>query len=443
MKASVIIPTYNREEILRLTLLSLTKQSIARDDYEVIVVDDGSQDKTAELVDSFKASIQLKYYYQEDLGYRVALARNEGIKRSVGKKLIFLDSGMVVPSTFIEEHIKAHDDIYKGTNSQTKKHYAVIGYVFGYALFKDFEHLKDKINFEEPDQSIEILRYEDSSADYRNQLYIRIDDDLSKLAFPWPLFWTTNVSVSRALTLEIGCFDENFITWGMEDLEFAYRLAEHQVIFKLARNACGIHYPHERNRNILITNQDNKLYFFRKYPNLQTEIYKFTAAMEFNNAYQNFLDIKRNREKTLSQDSSIIDPDAILKAFFQYEKMLIIGCEDGFLLSLFHNPIGLEADMLLLQKAKELYPNMQLYNGLGIQTIFASNSFDAILITGWLLALPQKFIDNILQEASRLSKNVYIFTDINIKQWEHLTICQNIPAGGEYMLYKITPSPKE
>lgn len=82
---SIIIPVYNAEKYLFETLSSLTG-----DDFqprEIIVVDDGSTDKSAEIARGFN---EIKYYFQENKG--VSVARNFGIECSKGDFITFLDA---------------------------------------------------------------------------------------------------------------------------------------------------------------------------------------------------------------------------------------------------------------------------------------------------------------------------------------------------------------
>lgn len=90
---SVIIPTFNRAEFLKEAIqsvldqdyfLGLDKERI----FEIIVVDDGSTDKTGEVVHSFESEI--RYVYQENRG--VSAARNTGLKHASGNFIAFLDS---------------------------------------------------------------------------------------------------------------------------------------------------------------------------------------------------------------------------------------------------------------------------------------------------------------------------------------------------------------
>jgi glycosyltransferase involved in cell wall biosynthesis len=81
---SVIIPTFNRKNFLKEAIYSVLKQKDVF--FEVIVVDDGSNDGTKEFIKNYP----IKYFYQENKG--PASARNLGIMNSNGKYIAFLDS---------------------------------------------------------------------------------------------------------------------------------------------------------------------------------------------------------------------------------------------------------------------------------------------------------------------------------------------------------------
>lgn len=86
---SVIVPCYNYGHFLPETLRSLQQQSM--DNWECIIVDDGSKDNSAEVAAQFTAQdARIKYIYQENQG--LPSARNAGIERAQGRYLHFLDS---------------------------------------------------------------------------------------------------------------------------------------------------------------------------------------------------------------------------------------------------------------------------------------------------------------------------------------------------------------
>lgn len=83
---SIIIPTYNRAEVISESILSALNQTWQKK--EIIVIDDGSTDQTTHLIKSFGGDII--YYYQKNSG--VSSARNKGISLAHGEYISFLDS---------------------------------------------------------------------------------------------------------------------------------------------------------------------------------------------------------------------------------------------------------------------------------------------------------------------------------------------------------------
>lgn len=104
--ASLIIPTFNRKNSLVKTLTSLSAQSLAADSYEVIVVDDGSTDNTAE-IQHIIFPFSLQYIYQPNQGS--AIARNTGAKAAKSQLLIFIDDDILVESDYIKGLVQIHE----------------------------------------------------------------------------------------------------------------------------------------------------------------------------------------------------------------------------------------------------------------------------------------------------------------------------------------------
>ncbi|MFL6162132.1 MAG: glycosyltransferase [Jatrophihabitantaceae bacterium] len=258
-RCSVVIPTYNRAELLRRTLDSLTRQQLPRTDFEVLVVDDGSSDGTAELVESYRDRLDLGYFFQPDAGWRVAQARNVGIAHATGEVCVFTDSGVVLHSGCLRAHLRSH--------RQASEPVAVLGYVYGYALQgAEAELMSRTVGSDDPDTSIELLRRSGRWPDIRESLYARHADDLDGLPAPWILFWTCNASVPTDRIRSVGGFDEQFRSWGGEDIDLGYRLHLAGVRLVLDRTASSIHYPHgadfAHNMNLA---RDNHRYMAEKY----------------------------------------------------------------------------------------------------------------------------------------------------------------------------------
>jgi len=102
-RVSVIIPTYNRADLIGETIESVLKQTF--DDFEIIIVDDGSTDATGEVVRKFDGPI--KYLYQDNRGR--SCARNRGFEASSGDYVCFLDSDDVLKPMMIERQVSLLD----------------------------------------------------------------------------------------------------------------------------------------------------------------------------------------------------------------------------------------------------------------------------------------------------------------------------------------------
>lgn len=103
---SVIIPTYNRKDLLRETLNSLAQQTYPREHFEVIVVDDGSTDGTASIAAEV-FPFMLRYFRQSNQGD--ASARNLGARQSQADILVFLDDDILVEPDYLTYLIQAYD----------------------------------------------------------------------------------------------------------------------------------------------------------------------------------------------------------------------------------------------------------------------------------------------------------------------------------------------
>lgn len=96
---SVIVPVFNREATIERCLDSIIKQSYRN--IEIIVVDDGSKDRTADICDSYgEKDGRVKVFHNENYG--VSYSRNYGLKHMTGKYVIFVDSDDYINESYIE-----------------------------------------------------------------------------------------------------------------------------------------------------------------------------------------------------------------------------------------------------------------------------------------------------------------------------------------------------
>ncbi len=106
---SFIIPVYNRPEEIRELLESLLEQTY-QNSYEVVIVEDGSQNRSEEVVRSFQKKLPISYYFKENSG--PGDSRNYGMRKAKGNYFIILDSDCLLPPTYLDSASKALEDHY-------------------------------------------------------------------------------------------------------------------------------------------------------------------------------------------------------------------------------------------------------------------------------------------------------------------------------------------
>ena len=102
MKYSIIVPVFNRPDEVDELLQSLVGQTLK--DFEVVIVEDGSEKPCKDVCDKYAGKIDLKYFMKKNSG--PGQSRNYGAERANGEYLIVLDSDVVLP----EGYLKAVDD---------------------------------------------------------------------------------------------------------------------------------------------------------------------------------------------------------------------------------------------------------------------------------------------------------------------------------------------
>lgn len=125
LQTSVIICTYNRANLLRRALDALARQTISPDQYELIVIDDGSQDDTPGVCTMMSNKLpNLKYFF---MGNNVgnASARNAGIKKASGYYILFIDDDCIPDEDWIEKMLYAlrQEPIVAGAVKSTHSNY--------------------------------------------------------------------------------------------------------------------------------------------------------------------------------------------------------------------------------------------------------------------------------------------------------------------------------
>ena len=105
---SIIIPVYNQAEHLANCLDSIKKQTY--DNYEIIVVNDGSKDNVIKVIEKFKLIFGFKLAYIEQENRGASAARNRGAKLAKGEYIIFCDTDVIMKPVMLELMLKTLKD---------------------------------------------------------------------------------------------------------------------------------------------------------------------------------------------------------------------------------------------------------------------------------------------------------------------------------------------
>lgn len=104
MLVTIITPTYNRADFIGIAIESVLRQTIA--DFELLIVDDGSQDNSKEIIQKYvDLDSRVKYFYQQNQGQSVA--RNLALEKAQGEFICFLDSDNYWPEERLEKSLAA------------------------------------------------------------------------------------------------------------------------------------------------------------------------------------------------------------------------------------------------------------------------------------------------------------------------------------------------
>lgn len=242
MKLSVIVPTHNRVAVLRRTLDRLAAQTLPRDEFEVLVIDDGSDEEQRRTLRQYRAPFAQRLLEKTQGG--LASARNLGADHATGEYLHFLDDDVLPDADLLRQHLAAHE--------AERGPVAVVG-----ALPYPPHVVLDSF-----------LWYLERSGHY----------DLYKLPKKYPGGqpplppMNGNSSVPREAFFRAGRYDESFSQYGSEDLDLGYRLARNGVRFVYNPRAVGYH-DHVKDfaqfRRDMEAAGESLIQLYRKYPEIR------------------------------------------------------------------------------------------------------------------------------------------------------------------------------
>ncbi|MFD9502286.1 glycosyltransferase family 2 protein [Streptomyces sp. NPDC060035] len=259
MKASLVVPTYNSRELLAPCLISLNHQRLdPSDEFEVVLVDDGSTDGTGDMVNALplKYPVRRLYLPRTEESCRSA-ARNAGIQAAEGELIVFADGDQIIDPLFLREHIRCHRD---------RPGIVAIG-------FRDYL-APGPVDLERLQSSLDPGSFPESAApDERAEVTDLLSENLGNLATCWHFLYGCNASVRKEDLLAVGAFDVDIRKWSFEDVELGYRLHQRGLAFVHTPFA-RVHHQHhaESQRERHDDWRENFAHFTAKHPELEVRL---------------------------------------------------------------------------------------------------------------------------------------------------------------------------
>ncbi len=206
-RLSVLICTFDRAFWLQEALDSLVKQDLPADQFEVVVVDDGSTDNTRETVAGFESRLCIRYVYQENQG--LAGARNHAAQVAAAPIVLFMDDDDIADQQLLNEHLRSHADF--------------------------------------PQENVAVLGFTDLGREAASSPLMYFVTEVGCYLYSYPkikhgqvldytYFWGGRTSCKRSLLLSSGLFDPVF-RFGCEDIELGYRLSKRGLKVVYNKNA--------------------------------------------------------------------------------------------------------------------------------------------------------------------------------------------------------------
>ena len=213
LEISVVVATWNRTATLKRTLEHLDRQDLPPDQFEVIVVDDGSPDDTAETVAGMRRQVRYTLRYLHHANRGPGYTQNRGIEGARAPLVLLIADDIWLAPEALRQHLQTHRD-------HPALEVAVVGKV---------------TQSPELTQSLFMRKWEP----------IRFGNVKQIVTLPYYLFWACHVSAKRDFLLSVGMFREHRGRAGAashEDVELGYRL--HQRGLRLLYNprATAHHY---------------------------------------------------------------------------------------------------------------------------------------------------------------------------------------------------------
>lgn len=233
------MPTFNRKDHLINTLEALNYQEGYNSTYEVIVVDDGSNDGSYESIKGINKNYDLHYIYLDRYeGSCAGRARNYGWKKATGELIAFIDSDVIVR----RDYMKEIERYYRYENNMM---------LIGTRLM-----LRNNITPDSIRNGSVFTKYDFNGENFeilenRHYLFDKYSYNAFAIRKSWLKVYGCNIVIPKRWIEKIGGFDEKFLGWGADDVEMGYRAYSQGLNIYIDRKLEVLHQFHGEGDDVI------------------------------------------------------------------------------------------------------------------------------------------------------------------------------------------------
>lgn len=378
-KLSVCIPYKQRLVNLRLAFEGLSRQTMDRSEFEVVV---GAMEYSAEYVDTC-----LEFADRLDIvsvvssrDFAIPRARNLAMRQAAGEVIVQMDADTLLPAdglrNLYDRHFAFGQDI------------CVVGQVVGYGNNQDgdVESVESRPYAQYAAALAELAASPDWPADPRFQ---------TAHVIPWAFGWTGLIALRRATVHARDLFfDEDFHGWGVDDLEWSYRICASGTPIVLCPDVYALHLPHVRDASAnRATEERNFRRFLTKWPGPDVELAQAFGDVAANDLYLEYAAqlgrIAAGRRLGSLRGSA--DGREVVMTGVPFDAQ---GRADAAILRAFDNAADVEHLALA-----------------GLALPYDDKSVDECRVMPAISGLPARYLDAAVTEADRIAKQVLILAD--------------------------------
>lgn len=373
-KISVCIPYKQRIENIEIVFDGLSKQTMNAEEFEVIV---GAMEYSGEYI-----KLCQKYTNTLDItsvvsarDFSIPSARNLAMRSARGEVVIQMDADTLLPTDALE-------NLYNHHFSFGQK-ICVVGQVVGYGNNNDGSIEK-----------VDVKSYNFYESAFKNLKASRGTPKDPRFqvnhAIPWAFGWTGLIAIPLKTVKEYDLyFDETFHGWGVDDLEWSYRVCKNEIPIILCEDVQAIHLPHARDAQANSkTEKRNYERFIKKWPTKDVELAYVFGDVQANSMY---VDLVAECQKVAGGNQL-----GIIAARLDQKEILFVGG----LLDAKGNVIDEEISGILGISINQILPLV------GMATPFRDKSFWECKLLKRVTNISNQYKEAIYKEAKRVSEKI-------------------------------------